>query len=376
MSAADQPSLEQMNPRPWGEKGTAGPVFAGNVTFENVSYVVRGKTILQNISLELKAGKIACLLGPSGCGKTTLLRLAAGVARPTSGRILLDHLEVAGPNKFLPPEKRNIGLMFQDFALFPHMTALQNVAYGLYALKKSDADAVASLALERVGLAEVKNRYPAMLSGGEQQRVALARAIVPRPQVILMDEPFSGLDQRLRETVRAETLAVLRETRATCLLVTHDPLEALALADHIYLLRAGKLVQQGPPESLMQNPIDPAAARFFTQHNEFVGSVSNGNVETPLGLIAAPGIAEGETALVMIPPGAIEVLPAGQGHAGQLQETRFMGDHRHLRFSMGNNGPIVECLADVKQILPLGAVFGLAVSSARAHVFPQARSEA
>jgi iron(III) transport system ATP-binding protein len=234
-------------------KGRVGPVFAGNITFEHVGYFVAGKHILHDVSLTIRAGRVACLLGPSGCGKTTLLKLAAGVIAPTTGRILLDGVEVAGPNRFVQPEKRNVGLMFQDFALFPHLTALENVAYGLYALKRSDALRIAELALQRVGLGAMAQLYPAALSGGEQQRVALARAIVPRPQVILMDEPFSGLDQRMRDSIRDDTLGVVRETQATTLLVTHDPTEALAFSDDIFVMRAG--YKAVPPPKFCNIPL-------------------------------------------------------------------------------------------------------------------------
>ena len=235
-------------------KGRAGPVFAGQVRFDDVSYQIRNKTILKQVSLTVAPGQIACLLGPSGCGKTTVLRLAAGILSPTSGRILLDNYEVAGRTRFVPPERRNIGMVFQDFALFPHMTAQENVAYGLYALERPEALRVAGLALERVGLSHAMQRYPNFLSGGEQQRVALARALVPRPQVILLDEPFSGLDQRLKDSVRDDTLALLRETRATAILVTHDPDEALAIADQIHVMQTGEIAQSGAPHELLHQP--------------------------------------------------------------------------------------------------------------------------
>ena len=223
----------------WGQRGTAGALFAGKLAFENVSCSIGSTEILKNLSFELQAGEIACLLGQSGCGKTTLLRIAAGIQQVTSGRVLLDDEEVDGPSGFVPPERRNVGLVFQDFALFPHLNVIENVSFGLNALSRKEAARVAEHALERVGLASFRHSYPSSLSGGEQQRVALARAIVPRPQVMLMDEPFSGLDQRLRETVREETLALLKETRATCVLVTHDPVEAMDFADRI-LAHAGR----------------------------------------------------------------------------------------------------------------------------------------
>ena len=162
---------------------------------------------LNGFSLDIAPAEVVCLLGPSGCGKTTLLRIASGIEKPTGGRVLINDSEVAGPERFVPPEKRNVGLMFQDFALFPHLTILDNVAFGLKSLPREDAPREALAALARVGLERYAGDYPHILSGGEQQRVALARAIVPRPAVMLMDEPFSGLDVQLRERMQEETLA-------------------------------------------------------------------------------------------------------------------------------------------------------------------------
>jgi iron(III) transport system ATP-binding protein len=308
-------------------KGKAGPVFAGQVSFENVGYSVRGKQILTDISLTAQAGTIACLLGPSGCGKTTVLRIAAGVLRPSSGRVLLDDTEIAGPNRFVPPERRNIGLVFQDFALFPHMTAQENVAYGLYALERGEALRVAGLALERVGLGHAMTRYPGSLSGGEQQRVALARAIVPRPQVVLLDEPFSGLDQRLKDSVRDETLALLRETRATAILVTHDPDEALAIADQIHVMQAGRLAQTGAPEALLRQPVNSGVARFFRNYNSFTGVVRKGIVETPLGSLPAATFQDGQRVEILVAPSGVTVT---KGQAATIVENRDLGSHRRI----------------------------------------------
>ncbi len=314
----------------WGQRGTAGALFAGKLAFENVSCSIGSTEILKNLSFELQAGEIACLLGQSGCGKTTLLRIAAGIQQVTSGRVLLDDEEVDGPSGFVPPERRNVGLVFQDFALFPHLNVIDNVSFGLNALSRKEATKVAEHALERVGLASFRHSYPSSLSGGEQQRVALARAIVPRPQVMLMDEPFSGLDQRLRETVREETLALLKETRATCVLVTHDPVEAMDFADRILLMRAGRLVQTGTSTELFNKPVDLKVARFFSDVNEIEGHVKNGNVETPLGTFSAAAFANGAEVLVIIRPQAMTLANAGAGTEGYVLEARFLGDKTRL----------------------------------------------
>jgi iron(III) transport system ATP-binding protein len=322
----DPATVTDGKPARWGRRGTAGATIAGLLTFDRVSRRFKEAAAVSDVSFDLKPGEIACLLGPSGCGKTTLLRIAAGVDRPTSGRVLLDGEEIAGPNRFVPPERRNIGLMFQDFALFPHLSIIDNVAFGLNNLGRTDALKVAGHALERVGLAEYGAAYPHKLSGGEQQRVALARALVPRPQVMLMDEPFSGLDQRLRESVRAETLALLRETRASCLLVTHDPVEAMGLADRILLMRQGRLIQAGSPEDLYKHPVDIDTARFFSDANEIAALVRRGEVSTPLGSFKAPANLPDQPVLVMLRPQGIGVSGNDVGIEGYVLESRFEGD--------------------------------------------------
>ncbi|MGO4836504.1 ABC transporter ATP-binding protein, partial [Rhizobiaceae sp. 2RAB30] len=204
-----------------GSRVSAGVTFAARLGFENITHTFgNGSETLRGVSLAAEPGEVLCLLGPSGSGKTTLLRIAAGIEAQTTGRVLLNDREIAGPSAFLPPEQRSIGLVFQDFALFPHLTILDNVRFGLTALSREEAKREAMIALSRVGLDHYAGTYPHVLSGGEQQRVALARAIAPRPAVLLMDEPFSGLDSRLKDAVRAETLDILRRSRATAIVVT------------------------------------------------------------------------------------------------------------------------------------------------------------
>jgi iron(III) transport system ATP-binding protein len=328
-----------------------GPSFAGELSFEAISFSIGGKPVLDHISFKVSPGEIACLLGPSGCGKTSVLRLAAGIAVPDSGSIRIDQQIVAGHVRFVPPEKRNIGLMFQDFALFPHMTVLENVAYGLYALSKPEAIAAARQVLQRVALSDKELRYPHQLSGGEQQRVALARAIAPRPQLIMMDEPFSGLDQRLRDDLRRETLDLLREARSSAIFVTHDPVEAMAIADRIILMRAGKIVQQGSPQELHDTPLDAGAVRFFSEVNELTVKVTNGQVVSPLGPLTATGFAEGAQVQVLIRPTSIK--RAETGVEGLVLDARYLGNQSRARvlFASGAD-PMVVYLDHTEELHP------------------------
>jgi iron(III) transport system ATP-binding protein len=309
-------------PRPSGRTPAA---IAARLTYEHVTHRYGDVVAVRDFSLDIAPGEIVCLLGRSGCGKTTLLRLAAGVEDPAAGRILINDREVSGSAQFLPPERRNVGLMFQDFALFPHLTNLANVMFGLKALPKVEAEREARRALARVGLDHLAGAYPHMLSGGEQQRVALARAVAPRPSVLLMDEPFSGLDRRLREEVRDDTLNVLRESRVTGVIVTHDPEEALAMADRIALMREGRLIQADTPEAIYRNPVDLPAARFFCELNEVPGIVQDGEAVTAVGRFAAPALREGSAAIVAIRPQAIRIRPAGTGAPARLHHRQFIG---------------------------------------------------
>jgi iron(III) transport system ATP-binding protein len=310
----------------WGQRGTTGASIPAQLTFENLVQSYGSLQALDGVSLTVKPSELVCLLGHSGCGKTTLLRVAAGVEEPTSGRVLMDGIEVSGPGAFIPPEQRGIGLMFQDYALFPHLTILQNVLFGLKALPAREADVAARRALSRVGLEHHARDFPHTLSGGEQQRVALARSIAPRPGVLLMDEPFSNLDRRMRDAIRDETVAILRETKATTIVVTHDPEEAMRIADRIVLMRSGSVVQQGTAEDLYLRPRDLFAARFFCDFNEVEAVVRNRQVSTPLGVFAAPHLPEGAAAVLCVRPQGIRLKPAGFCLPGRLLSRRFLGE--------------------------------------------------
>lgn len=344
---------------------------SAELTFENVQrWFSETDYALRGVSLTVKAGEIVCLLGPSGCGKTTLLRIASGIEKPSAGRVLLNGVEVAGPNRFVPPERRNVGLMFQDFALFPHLTILQNVTFGLGRLDPAEARTLALDLLSRMGLARYASDYPHILSGGQQQRVALARAIAPHPSVVLMDEPFSGLDVTLRATIQQESLALMRSTKATCVLVTHDPEEAMSMGDRIAVMREGRITQVGTAEELFRAPADLAVARLFSDLNEISCTVKDGKVDLPFGSFDAKGQPDGSQALVCIRHRAIQFLPAGQGHPARIVSTRFLGDVVVLEIAIQGFERTLMVRGRERRISPLGSVVGIELDPAGVLVYP------
>ena len=260
-----------------------------------------GRDVVHDVSLSVMPGQVTCLLGPSGCGKSTTLRIVAGVDRQDAGEVRLDGEVVSGTLRHDAPEARGVGLMFQDFALFPHLSVEDNVAFGLSGARAEKRRRVGEL-LERVHLEGYGSKFPHQLSGGEQQRVALIRAVAPRPRVMLMDEPFSGLDNRLRDGIRDETLDLLKEEGAAVLLVTHEPEEAMRMADEIALMRAGRIVQRGAPYNVYNAPADRMAAAFFSDINVIRSKVQGALTDTPFGRFLAPGVPDGTEVEIVIRP--------------------------------------------------------------------------
>jgi iron(III) transport system ATP-binding protein len=323
-----------------------GVSFAAELAFEDIHLHYGDVHTLKGISLVANPGEILCLLGPSGSGKTSLLRLAAGLEQQSSGRIRMNGKVVAGDGVFVPPERRSVGLMFQDFALFPHMTIVDNVRFGLRGLKSADVNREAMSAIRRVGLEHHAYSYPHVLSGGEQQRVALARALAPRPSVILMDEPFSGLDTRLKDSVRAETLAILRETRATAIVVTHDAEEAMRMGDRIALLNKGEIIQAGSAYDIYHAPENLFVAGFFSELNIFETDCRGGLAETPLGAIPCEGEPDGSRVTVAIRTVGLDVRPNGENLGkgdipGRVMSRRFLGSSEALVLAVpGSDQPV------------------------------------
>ena len=339
-----------------------------------------GRAVVDDVSLRVMPGQVTCLLGPSGCGKSTTLRCIAGVEMQDQGRILVDGKLICDTVTRVPPEKRSIGLMFQDFALFPHLSVADNVAFGLTGPKLARRARAEEL-LERVHLSEFIDEFPHALSGGEQQRVALARAIAPRPKIMLMDEPFSGLDNRLRDGIRDETLDILKDEGAAVLLVTHEPEEAMRMADEIALMRDGRIVQQGVPYNVYNAPVDKEAAAFFSDINVIRGTVYGALTDTPFGQFLTPGRSDGTHVDIVIRPQHLKIdfdrggkgpNPTPQDGVparGVVQRARFMGSESLVEFRMDHDLSIIKATVPSVFLPKPGMALWLTIRRDRCFVF-------
>jgi iron(III) transport system ATP-binding protein len=243
-------------------------------------------TAVHQLNLEVQQGEILALLGPSGCGKTTILRLIAGFERPENGSIWLNNQKITGDGVFVPPERRGVGMVFQDYAIFPHLSVFKNVSFGLRKKKKTEIEEIVAEMLNLVGLAAYARRFPHELSGGQRQRVALARALAPRPVLLLLDEPFSNLDADLRTQMRTELRTILKKIQATVILVTHDQEEAMFMGDRIAVINRGQLEQINTPETVFHQPVTRFVAEFMGETNFLPGVVCDQGIETEIGLYA------------------------------------------------------------------------------------------
>ncbi len=311
-----------------------------------------GKKAVNDLSTQIEKGQIFTLLGPSGCGKTTTLRLLAGFERPDRGSITIAGRCVAGKGCWVPPEERGIGMVFQDYALFPHMTVTQNIAFPIARRKGAEKAQRVAAMLRLTGLEGLAARYPHELSGGQQQRVALARALCPEPLVVLLDEPFSNLDTGLKERMREEVCEIIKKTATTAVFVSHDQKDALAISDQIVILKEGMLVQQGTPRDVYQFPEDPFVACFVGRSNILPGTVT-GNVNfisTPVGIVPCyhnHGAQTGAEVMLSIRPDSFELCENGEVQ-GTLIKSVFVGNAIEATFrAVGTTGQGFELQAHI-----------------------------
>jgi iron(III) transport system ATP-binding protein len=313
---------------------------------------------VDDFEVEVDDGELLCLLGPSGCGKTTALRLIAGLERPDAGTVEVAGRTVAGPRTWVPPERRRVGMVFQDWALFPHLDVRGNVAFGLDGETKARVGEL----LELARLSGLEDRMPHELSGGQQQRVALARAIAPSPDVLLLDEPFSNLDAQLRAEVRSEVRRVLRSTGTTAVFVTHDQEEAMSIGDRVAVMIAGRIRRSGTPYEVYADPVDAEVARLLGQANLLPAQVTSGVAMTALGELHVPEAPDGD-ADVLVRPEALRVTrdPAGEGRIVQVE---FYGHDQLIRCTLGDGTELDVRLMGPHPELEVGTAVRLEVTGA------------
>lgn len=353
------------------------------LVLDNIAHDYDGNWAVADVSLNIASGEFVCLLGQSGCGKTTTLRLAAGLESLQYGEIRIGGEVASTPDFTLPPESRGVGMVFQDYALFPHLNVLQNVAFGLRKGGKSDRQSRALGMLEKVGMTAYASNFPHQLSGGEQQRVALARALAPEPAILLLDEPFSGLDLNLRDAVREETLALAKEFGITVMMVTHDPDEAMRMADRIAVMRHGRIVQVGTPAELYTAPQSRDVAAFFGQVNVVPGIVKEKEtVESWAGSFPATGCESGTAVDVIIRPEAVHLHdPAtcngsvyeGRPCAGrgEVIRSRSIGAYWLIDVALTGSDRIIKAQTHQIPAIKAGTEVGVSYSEDNVFVFPR-----
>ena len=301
-----------------------------SLEFQGVCHRYGRDEVLKGVTLTAEPGEITCLLGASGSGKTTLLRLAAGLERIQAGEIRVNGGVLSKPGMDPPPERRPVGLVFQENVLFPHKTAFDNVAFGLRELDPPRRRIAAQASLDAVGLSQFSNRYPDTLSGGQQQRVALARALAPAPRVMLLDEPFANVDATLRRALREDARRALRNSGSITVIVTHDPDEALELADRIAVLDGGCIVQIDTPDIIWRKPKNRAVAGLFGQAQHLNGKVETDGVATAFGRLrrTCAGAELGDVVDVLVRPNAValERVAEQSDATGRVEDVRFLGD--------------------------------------------------
>ena len=370
-SAAAPVALAAPSPRasPAGSAARRGR----GIQVDEVSVALGGSPVLRQASISAEPGRTLALLGPSGCGKTTLLRVLSGLQRLDSGRVVLGGTLVSGPGVHVAADKRGIGMVFQDWSLFPHLNVAANVAFGLprserprsRVLPRPASRRVRDL-LDMVGIAELADRLPGSLSGGQQQRVALARALAPQPSVLLLDEPFSSLDTTLRVEVRAEVAALLRELEVTCVFVTHDQDEAFVLGDEVAVMRDGAVIQQASPAVLYEQPADRWLAGFVGEADTVAGRAEGDIAYTAMGPMKLQSPRHGEVDVLLRP----EELALTEGSSGTVDHIEFFG-HDTLYYVREVGGGVLRCRATGAPRFGVGSSVDISHSGERTVAFPR-----
>ena len=344
------------------------------ILVDAVGVALGGSPVLRSASISAEPGRTLAILGPSGCGKTTLLRVLAGLQRLDAGRVVLGGTLMSGPGVHVVADKRGVGMVFQDWSLFPHLTVAANVAFGLprserprsRVLPRPASGRVRDL-LDLVGIAELADRLPGSLSGGQQQRVALARALAPQPSVLLLDEPFSSLDTTLRVEVRAEVAALLRDLEVTCVFVTHDQDEAFVLGDEVAVMRDGAVIQQAAPAVLYERPADRWLAGFVGEADTVPGRAEGDTAHTALGPMRLRSPAVGAVDVLVRP----EELALTEGTSGTVDHIEFFG-HDTLYYIRGTNGDVLRCRTTGAPRFGIGATVDLCHSGVSTVAFSRA----
>ncbi|HJU05067.1 MAG TPA: ABC transporter ATP-binding protein [Nitrospiraceae bacterium] len=329
-----------------------------------------GRPAIVDISLSVLEGEILCLLGPSGCGKTTTLRAIAGFERILSGELYLQGSLVSAPGTLVPAEHRRIGMVFQEYALFPHLRVSDNIGFGLQDIPTQERAGRIQAMLSMVGLIGLERRYPHELSGGQQQRVALARALVQNPVVLLLDEPFSNLDPDMAGKMRGDLHQLLRQTKTTAVLVTHDHEEAFAMADRIAVLNQGRLEQVATPESVYHTPASPFVADFVGQADFISGIVHNGSISTEIGMFPyADGYQDSAKVVVMIRPDDVHITPNEDGEA-RILARQFRGSENLYTIRLVS-GQLIHSSESSTAMYPPGTPVEVSITATHTVLFEQ-----